>query len=107
MAAHILICFLALALSRALELWMQGKGLGTCVRQLFGEIATIRSLDVVVPVRTAAGVTALRLRSVAKPEPLVAQLLQHLGLELPAGIRLVESKKRSRNVVAKTALGIA
>lgn len=94
-AAHLLVCFLALALWRALEMWMQGKGLGTCARQLLGEIATIRSLDVVVPVRTAAGVTALRLRSVAQPEPLVAQLLQHLGLELPAGSRFVETQNES------------
>jgi len=93
-AAHILVCFLALALWRALEMWMQGKGLGTCARQLLGEIATIRSLDVVVPVRTQAGITELRLRSVAQPEPLVAELLQHLSLELPAGSRRVESKNK-------------
>jgi transposase len=30
--AHSLVCFLALALWRTLELWMQGKGLGTCAR---------------------------------------------------------------------------
>ncbi len=51
--AHILVCFLALALWRTLEMWMKGKGLGTCARQLVGEVATIKSLDVVLPVRTA------------------------------------------------------
>jgi hypothetical protein len=81
--AHILVCFLALALWRTLEMWMKGKGLGTCARQLVGEVATIKSLDVVLPVRTAEGTTELRLRTVAKPEPLVAELLQHLGLHLP------------------------
>ena len=30
--AHILVCFLALALWRTLEMWMKGKGLGTCAR---------------------------------------------------------------------------
>jgi transposase len=93
-AAHILVCFLALALWRSLEMWMQAKGLGTCARQLIAEIATIRSLDVVVPVRTAAGVHELRLRTVAKPEPMVVQLLQHLGLELPAGNRRVENENQ-------------
>ena len=61
------------------------------------EIATIKSLDVVLPVRTAEGTTPLRLRTVAKPERLVAELLQHLGLHLPAGTRLIE------NVVEKNA----
>lgn len=95
--AHILVCFLALALWRTLEMWMKGKGLGTCARQLVAEIATIKSLDVVLPVRTAEGTTPLRLRTVAKPERLVAELLQHLGLHLPAGTRPIE------NVVEKNA----
>lgn len=95
--AHILVCFLALALWRTLEMWMKGKGMGTCARQLIAEIATIKSLDVVLPVRTAEGTTPLRLRTVAKPERLVAELLQHLGLHLPAGTRAIE------NVVEKTA----
>ena len=43
--AHILVCFLALAMWRTLEMWMKGKGLGTCARQLVGEIATIKSMD--------------------------------------------------------------
>lgn len=96
--AHILVCFLALALWRTLEMWMNGKGLGTCARQLLGEIATIKSLDIVLPVRTESGTTDLRLRTVAKPERLVAELLQHLGLHLPTGTRTIE------NVVEKNAL---
>jgi transposase len=95
--AHILVCFLALALWRTLEMWMKTKGLGTCARQLVAEIATIKSLDVILPVGTAEGTTPLRLRTVAKPERMVAELLQHLGLHLPAGTRVVE------NVVEKNA----
>lgn len=94
--AHILVCFLALALWRTLEMWMKGKGLGTCARQLVGEVATIKSLDVVLPVRTPEGTTELRLRTVAKPDPLVAELLQHLGLHLPNTSRAI------KNVVDKT-----
>jgi hypothetical protein len=63
--AHILVCFLSLALWRVLEQWMKGKGLGTCARQLVGEIATIKSLDVVLPIKTPEGVKELRLRTVA------------------------------------------
>jgi hypothetical protein len=99
-AAHILVCFLSLALWRVLEQWMSGKGLGTCARQLVGEIATIRSLDVILPVRTAEGVNELRLRTVARPERLVAELLQRLGLTLPEQSRVVENAVA--NVVQKT-----
>lgn len=98
--AHILVCFLSLALWRVLEQWMSGKGLGTCARQLIGEIATIKSLDVILPVRTAEGVNELRLRTVARPERMVAQLLQGLGLSLPGQSRIIENAVA--NVVQKT-----
>jgi hypothetical protein len=49
-------------------MWMQGKGLGTCARQLVQEVATIKSMDVVLPVRTQQGTTDLRLRVVSKPD---------------------------------------
>jgi hypothetical protein len=94
--AHILVCFLALALWRTLEMWMKGKGLGTCARQLVGEIATIKSLDVILPAKTGESVTELRLRTVTRPERMVAELLQRLGLRLPDQNRTIE------NVVQKT-----
>jgi len=98
--AHILVCFLSLALWRTLEMWMRGKGLGSCARQLAGEIATIKSLDIVLPVKTAEGVNELRLRTVARPERLVAELLQRLGLHLPEQNRIVQNA--IENVVQKT-----
>jgi transposase len=100
--AHILVCFLSLALWRVLEQWMKGKGLGSCARQLVGEIATIKSLDVLLPVKTTDGVTELRLRTVARPERLVAELLQRLGLFLPEQSRIIENAVV--NVVEKTGL---
>lgn len=87
--AHILVCFLALALWRTLEQWMQSKGLGTCARQLLKEMAGIKSVDVIVPVKRAGVNTQLRLRVVTTPEPAAAQLLAHLGLRLPQGSRLI------------------
>ncbi|MGH8021829.1 MAG: IS1634 family transposase [Opitutaceae bacterium] len=87
--AHILVCFLALALWRALEQWMRAKGLGTCARQLVKQLAGIKSVDVVLPVRRANVRTELRLRVVATPEPATAQLLAHLGLRLPKGTRTI------------------
>ena len=89
--AHILVCFLALALWRTLEMWMSAKGLGSCARKLIAEIATIRSMDVILPVRRGETVTDLRIRTVARPEPRVAQLLAHLGLDLPTRNKVIEN----------------
>jgi len=98
--AHILVCFLSLALWRTLEMWMRGKGLGTCARQLLKEVATVRSMDVVLPVREpdATQPSPLRLRIVARPDRPVAELLHRLGLELPNAPKFVQ------NVVQKNGL---
>lgn len=89
--AHILVCFLALALWRTLEQWMQAKGLGGCARQLIKEMTGIKSVDVIVPVERATVRNELRLRVVTTPEPAAAQLLAHLGLHLPKGSRLISN----------------
>ena len=89
--AHLLVCFLSLALWRSLEMWMQGKGLGSSARKLVEAIATIRSMDVSVPVRRKDRTVRLHLRTVAKPDPDVGLLLAHLGLRLPKGSKLVEN----------------
>ena len=94
--AHLLVCFLSLALWRTLEMWMNGKGLGSSARKLVEAVGTIRSMDLSVPVRRGNRTVKLNLRTVAKPDPDVALLLAHLGLRLPKGSRLVE------NVVEKT-----
>ena len=86
--AHILVCFLSLAMWRTLEMWMRGKGLGDCCRQLVKEVATVRSMDVVLPTRTRE---EIRLRVVARPERAVAELLAHLGLELPVLPKMIEN----------------
>ena len=100
MEAHILVCFLSLALWRTLEMWMQGKGLGTCARQLVGELATIKSMDVILPLKAGESVSELRLRTVARPEQLVAELLQRLELQLPEQSRIIQNAVA--NVVQKT-----
>jgi transposase len=95
--AHLLICFMSLALWRSLEMWMQSKGLGCSARKLVSAFSTIRSMDVTVPVKRQQQTLTLRLRTVAKPDPDVAILLAHLGLHLPKGSKLVQ------NVVEKIA----
>lgn len=98
--AHLLVCFLSLALWRTLEMWMRGKGLGDCARQLIKEVATVRSMDVVLPVHEAGSEEAreLRLRVVARPDRPVGELLHRLGLELPNAPKIVQ------NVVEKNSL---
>ena len=90
--AHILVCFLALVMWRTLQQWMQGCGPGTAPRKLLEEMAEIRSLDIVLP--TGAGKN-IHLRTVSKPEPHLAILLDKLGLPLP------NKPKSISNVVEK------
>jgi transposase len=91
--AHILVCFLTLALWRTLEMWMQGKGLGNCARQLLNEVTTVRSLDVVLPIKEGESqqTREMRLRVVARPDRPVAELLVRLGLDLPSLPKLVQN----------------
>jgi transposase len=91
--AHILVCFLTLALWRTLEMWMRGKGLGNCSRQLLKEVATVRSMDVVLPVKEieTQETRDVRLRVVGRPDRPVAELLARLGLELPSVPKLVQN----------------
>jgi transposase len=86
--AHILVCFLALVMWRYLEMWLQAKGLGDCARQVVEQMATIHSMDVVLPVK---GDTQVRLRLVARPEKLAADLLARLQLRLPARPKMIEN----------------
>lgn len=87
--AHILVCFLALALWRVLEQWMKGKGLGSCARKLVAQISSITSMDVVIPVKRESTITKLRIRTVARPDRPVAELLARLGLDLPSRNRVL------------------
>ena len=91
--AHILVCFLTLALWRTLEMWMRGKGLGNCARQLLKEVATVRSMDVVLPVKESQSPEQreVRLRVVARPDRPVAELLVRLGLDLPSALKIVQN----------------
>jgi transposase len=91
--AHILVCFLALALWRSLEMWMSAKGLGNCCRQLIKEVAALRSLDVVLPVKEDSSQQSreVRLRVVARPERALAELLVRLGLDLPSVPKIVQN----------------
>lgn len=96
--AHILVCFLALALWRVLEQWMNGKGLGTSARKLVAEVGSIKSMDVIIPIKRDSANAEITIRTVARPDRRVAELLNRLGLDLPQKNRVLD-----QNVVKKMA----
>jgi transposase len=87
--AHILVCFLAYVLWKTLAQWMRRSGLGDAPRMLVDELAKIRSGDVVLPTKTAAGDrgSTIRLRCVSEPDAGQKVLLNRLGLSLPRRLR--------------------
>jgi len=91
--AHILVCFLSLALWRTLQQWMKTSGLGTAPRKLLEEMRELKSLDVLLPARDKT----LRLRVVATAPLALKVLLQRLKIILPNRPRIIE------NVVQKNA----
>jgi len=54
-------------------------------------IATIKSMDVILPVQRASHCIDLRLEVVAKPEKDTAQFLAHLGLQIPRRSKIIEN----------------
>jgi transposase len=86
--AHILVCFLAFALWKSLEMWQQRAGLGNSPRAILEELTRIQSHDVVLPTTTNG---QIRLRCVAQPDAAQAALLDRLGIVLPKRMRLQEN----------------
>ena len=91
--AHILVCFLSLAMWRTLQQWMKASGLGTAPRKLLEEMKEIKSLDVLLPARDKQ----IRLRIVSTAPKELKVLLQRMKLLLPNKPKIIE------NVVQKTA----
>lgn len=91
--AHILVCFLSLAMWRTLQQWMKASGLGTAPRKFIEEIREIRSLDVLLPARDKT----IRLRVVSTPSKELKVLLQRMKILLPNRPKIIE------NVVQKIA----
>jgi transposase len=92
--SHILICFLAYAMWKTLEHWMQRSGLGDAPRPLLEELAKIKSGDVVLPLQEADGTTGreLRLRCVMEPDEAQKVLLNRLGIELPRRLKPITAQ---------------
>lgn len=89
---HILVCFLAYVLWKALAQWMRRSGLGDAPRTLVEEFAKIKSGDVVLPTRSSDGRPGktVRLRCVTTPDEAQKVLLNRLGLTLPQHLRRID-----------------
>jgi len=89
--AHILVCFLAYVLWKALAQWMRRAGLGDAPRTLIEEFAKIKSGDVVLPAQMADGShRTIHLRCVTTPDEAQKVLLNRLGLTLPQRLRRID-----------------
>jgi transposase len=91
--AHILVCFLSLAMWRTLQQWMKVSGLGTAPRKFIEEIREVKSLDVVLPAKDKT----IRLRVVSTPSKELKVLLQRMKILLPSKPKVIA------NVVEKIA----
>jgi transposase len=85
--AHILVCFLAYVLWKALGQQCHKAGLGDEPRRVISELSEIRLVDVVLP--TDSG-HEIRTSCVTRPSEHQRILLDKLGLRLPTRIRLRE-----------------
>lgn len=89
--AHILICFLAYVMWKALAQWMRRAGLGDAPRTVVEEFAKIKSGDVVLPAQMADGsARTIRLRCVTTPDEAQKVLLNRLGLKVPQRLRRID-----------------
>jgi transposase len=83
--AHIMVCFLAYVLWRALGAICHQVGLGGEPRKVFQELSKIKLTDVVLPTRRGK---EIRLRCVETPTPHQRILLQRLKLSLPQRFKM-------------------
>ncbi len=82
--AHILVCFLAYVLWKALGQLCERAGLGSEPRRVLTELSELRLVDVVLPTRDG---TEIRKRCITRPSEHQSILLDHLGLHLPTQIK--------------------
>ncbi len=87
--AHILVAFVAYAMWKTLQKWMENCGLGRGVRTVLQEFARLKCCEVILP--TTSG-RDIRLCCVSKPDTSQRVLLKRLGIEIPS--RLGDPKWR-------------
>ena len=78
--AHILVAFLAYALWKTLQKWMEAAGLGRGVATVVKELARTKCSEVILPTTTGR---ELQLWCVTRPDKWQQTLLDRLRLKLP------------------------
>lgn len=78
--AHVLFSFLAYAMWKTLQTWMERSGLGRGARTVIEELARIKAADVVLP--TTAG-RDVKLTCITRPDKAQRAIIDRLGLEFP------------------------
>ncbi len=77
---HILFSFLAYALWKTLQIWMERSGLGRGVRTVIEEFARLKANDVIL--KTSAG-REIKLCCITQPDPAQRALSDRMGLTIP------------------------
>ena len=93
---HILFSFLAYALWKSLQIWMERAGLGRGVRTVLEEVARLKSTDVVL--RTSCG-RQIKLCCVTEPDAAQRALLDRLGLVIPERLGRPRWVPRPENIM--------
>ncbi|MBP7572251.1 MAG: IS1634 family transposase [Acidobacteria bacterium] len=86
-AAHILVCFLAFVLWKALGQMARAAGLGDEPRQILDELSAIRMADVVADTRDGR---QIRKRCIVQPTRHQAILINRLRLDLPSHLPITQ-----------------
>lgn len=81
--AHILFSFLAYALWKLLQSWMDKSGLGHSARTLLQELRAIKANDVILPTSTGK---AVKLCCATHPDEHLKVLLDKMGIKIPARV---------------------
>jgi len=78
--AHVLFSFLAYAMWKTLQTWMERSGLGRGARTVIEEFARVKAADVILP---TSAVREVRLTCVTRPDAAQRAIFDRLGVELP------------------------
>jgi len=92
---HILFSFLAYALWKTLQIWMERSGLGRGVRTVIEEFARLKANDVIL--RTSTG-REIRLCCITQPDPAQRALLDRIGLMIPERLGRPSWVRKPRNL---------
>jgi len=89
--SHILVAFIAYAMWKTLQKWMESAGLGRSVRTVLKEFARLKCCEVVLPTNTGREIL---LRCVTKPDKYQEILLSRLRLRIPERLGAPKWRKK-------------